>query len=252
MNRFLRLIAVAGMVCVAALAQAGPAFEAVSIKPVPAPTPVTMPAWRPVYNLDAARVEIRNYPLLLVLTRAFGVQIEQIAAPDFIRNEYFDVQATLPAGSTKEQVPAMLQTMLAERFQLTYYRESREYPETVLTVGKGGMKLPRLPDDAKRSNSQLALADGTMQITMTGRVKDLFPVMGSFGQFPQPVDETGLDGNYTWVRYQAPASADMTFGDASHESFRNMIEAAGLKLETRRVPKETIVVDHIEKTPTEN
>jgi len=31
-----------------------------------------------------------------------------------------------------------------------------------------------------------------------------------------------------------------------------MIEAAGLKLETRKVPKETIVVDHLEKKPTEN
>jgi len=31
-----------------------------------------------------------------------------------------------------------------------------------------------------------------------------------------------------------------------------MIEEAGLKLETRRVPKETIVVDHLEKIPTEN
>jgi uncharacterized protein (TIGR03435 family) len=31
-----------------------------------------------------------------------------------------------------------------------------------------------------------------------------------------------------------------------------MIEAAGMKLEERKVRKETIVVDHLERMPTEN
>ena len=40
--------------------------------------------------------------------------------------------------------------------------------------------------------------------------------------------------------------------EATQGSFKAMIEAAGLKLETRKVQKETIVVDHLEKKPTEN
>jgi uncharacterized protein (TIGR03435 family) len=190
--------------------------------------------------------------LLFVLARAFEVQSEQVVAPDFVRAEYFDIQAKLPAAAAKEQVPQMLQQMFAERFKLSYHRDTRNYQDTVLTVGKGGMKLARLPDGAKRSTSRVPLADGSTQITMTGRVTDLFPVMGSFGEFPHIVDETGLEGLYTWVRDQAPASAGMSFGDATHESFRNMLEAAGLKLETRTVPKDTIVVDHLEKSPTDN
>lgn len=144
MNRSVALVAVISLGCLAAAAQTKPGFEAVSIKFVPTPTPATMMNWRPVYNLDANRVEIRNYPLLLVLVRAFEVQLEQIIAPDFARDQYFDIQATLSEGATKE------------------------------------------------------------------------------------------------------------LGEASHESFRNMLEAAGLKLEMRKVPKETIVVDHIEQVPTEN
>jgi hypothetical protein len=217
MNRNVALVTAISFSCLAAAAQTKPVFETVSIQPVPTPTPATMVNWRPVYNLDAARVEIRNYPLLLVLVRAFEVQMDQVVAPDFARDQYFDVQATLPAGAGKEQIREMLQQMLTER-----------------------------------SESGVSLADGTMQITTKGKLADLFPVMGSFGQYPHPVDETGLSGLYTWVRYQAPAAAGMSFGEATHESFRNMLEAAGLKLEMRKVPKETIVVDHIEKTPTEN
>jgi uncharacterized protein (TIGR03435 family) len=75
--------------------------------------------------------------------------------------------------------------------------------------------------------------------------------MNSFGGL-QMVDETGLDGIYTWVRDQPPIAPGMSFQDAVQDSFKAMIEAAGLKLETRKVPKNTIGVDHLEKAPTEN
>ena len=44
----------------------------------------------------------------------------------------------------------------------------------------------------------------------------------------------------------------MTYKDVVQDAFRNMITSAGLKLETRKVLQETIVVDHLEKVPTEN
>jgi len=75
--------------------------------------------------------------------------------------------------------------------------------------------------------------------------------MNSFGGL-QMVDETGLDGIYTWVRVQLPPTPGMSYQDVVQDAFQAMIEAAGLKLETRKVPKETIVVDHLEKNPTEN
>lgn len=165
------------------------------------------------------------------------------------RNEYFEIEATLPPGRSREQVPEMLQTMLADRFKLAYHRETREYRVKVLTVGKSGMKLTRLPDDAREQSRSTRLADGSTRMTQTGTVKSLFPVMNSFGWL---VDETGLDGIYSWVRTQPPFSPDMTYQELAQESFKAMIEAAGLKLEGRTVRKETIVVDHLERVPTEN
>jgi uncharacterized protein (TIGR03435 family) len=241
-----------GLSCLAA-AQSRLAFEVVSIKPAPQPTPETIRSGeaRIAYNINAGRVQISGYTPAALLTRAFRVEPPQVDAPDFARGEYFEVQATLPEGATREQVPEMLQTMLIERFKLAYHRETREYQMSVLTVGKSGMKLPRLPDDTKLSSTSNRLADGSARMTQTGKVASLFAVMNSFGGL-QMVDETGLDGIYTWVQNLPPPAPGTSFQDAVQDSFRAMIEAAGLKLETRKVPKETIVVDHLEKNPTEN
>jgi uncharacterized protein (TIGR03435 family) len=228
------------------------AFEVVSIKAAPQPTPELIRSGYPVFNIEAARVRIVGYPTIALLATAFRVELPQVDAPDFARSEYFEIQATLPAGATRGQVPEMLQTMLAERFKLAYHRETREYQVTALTVGKGGMKLPRFPDGTQvLPSTSTRLSDGSARITQTGNVRSLFPVMNSFGGL-QMVDETGLDGIYTWVRNVPPVNPGMTYQDAVQESFKDMIEAAGLALEKRKVQKETIVVDHLEKMPTEN
>jgi uncharacterized protein (TIGR03435 family) len=231
----------------------GPRFEVVAIKPVPQPTPGRGRANRsPMrFTVDGARVLISGFPTISLLTRAFHVQLRQVDAPDFARDEFFEIQATLPVGATPEQVPEMLQAMLAERFKLAYHRETRQYQMNVLTVGKSGMKLPRLPDDTQMTSASKRLADGATRTTRVGKLSSFFPVMNSFGGL-QLMDETGLDGIYTWVQDQPPITPDMSQQDGLQESFKAMIEAAGLKLETRKVPLETIVVDHLEKTPTEN
>jgi uncharacterized protein (TIGR03435 family) len=231
-----------------------PRFEVVAIKPVPPPTPeqVLAGTGRPVFNVDGARVQIGGYSQLGLLMRAFRVEQRQLDASRIsLGSEYFEIQATLPAGAMPEQVPEMLQAMLAERFKLAYHRETRDYQVNVLTVGKNGMKLPRLPDGTRPASTSDRLPDGSTRMTQTGNVASLFPVMNSFGGL-QMVDETGLDGIYTWVRVQLPPTPGMSYQDVVQDAFQAMIEAAGLKLETRKVPKETIVVDHLEKNPTEN
>jgi uncharacterized protein (TIGR03435 family) len=202
-------------------------------------------------TVNAARVQLNGVPAISLLTRAFRVQSRQVDAPDFARDAFFEIQATLPAGATPEQVPEMLQAMLAERFKLAYHRETRQYQMNVLTVGKSGMKLPRLPDGTHMTSTSNRLPDGATRTTRIATLSSFFPVMNSFGGL-QLLDETGLDGIYTWVQDQPPITPDLSQRDGLQESFKAMIEAAGLKMETRKVPLETIVVDHLEKKPTEN
>ena len=224
----------------------GRRFEVVAIKPVPEPT-------RSAFNVDGAGVQISGYAMLGLLVRAFQVERPQLDTSRIsLPTEYFQVQATLPAGATPEQVPEMLQAMLAERFKLTYHRETREYQVGVLTVGKSGMKLPRLPDGARLPPASTRLPDDSTRMTQTSNVSAFFPLMNSPTDGLRIVDETGLDGIYTWVRDLPPTPPDMSYRDVEQDSVKAMIEAAGLKLETRKVPKETIVVDHLDKKPTEN
>ncbi len=220
---------------------------------MPQPTPETIRSGisRIAFQVDGVLLRISGYTPHQLLAAAFRVQPFQLDAPGFARDGHFEVQATLPAGATREQVPEMLQAMLAERFKLAYHRETREYQMAVLTIGKSGMKLPRLPDGTQARSRSERLPDESTRMTQTGTVTSLFPVMNSFGGLHM-VDETGLEGIYTWVRYMPPTSPDRTYQEVTQDSFKAMIEAAGLKLESRKVPKETIVVDHLEKTPTEN
>ena len=48
--------------------------------------------------------------------------------------------AKMPEGSTKEDAPRMLQSLLEERFKLTTHRAAAEHPVWALVVAKGGPK----------------------------------------------------------------------------------------------------------------
>ena len=53
----------------------------------------------------------------------------------------------MPEGATKEQVPEMLQALLADRFKLAIHHDTKERSVYALVVGKGGSKLKEPPAD---------------------------------------------------------------------------------------------------------
>ena len=65
----------------------------------------------------------------------------QIQGPAWLDMERFDVNATMPPETTKEQFRAMLQNLLAERFKLAIHRETKELPMYSLVVAKNGPKM---------------------------------------------------------------------------------------------------------------
>jgi uncharacterized protein (TIGR03435 family) len=62
-----------------------------------------------------------------MLTRAFGVRADQIQGCPAGQTLY-DIDATMPPGTTKEQFQEMLQNLLVERFHLEFHRERRNFP----------------------------------------------------------------------------------------------------------------------------
>jgi uncharacterized protein (TIGR03435 family) len=121
----------------------GPAFEVASVKVSP-PPPNGVMMFR-VGGLrdtaDPSRVNYQHVTLKALVAHAYGVKDYQVEGPQWLDSEQYDVMATLPEGAGKDQVPLMLQRLLAERFHLTLHKESKPLNVYTLSVAKGGPKL---------------------------------------------------------------------------------------------------------------
>jgi uncharacterized protein (TIGR03435 family) len=82
----------------------------------------------------------------------------------------FDIQANMPDGSNKDQMPEMLQALLADRFGMKIHKEQREDSVYALVVAKGGHKLKESPPDTdlpvEPAPGAIALPNGGGQIKM--------------------------------------------------------------------------------------
>jgi len=135
----------------AAFAQQTPAaaaapitFEVASIRP--APDIATMIAAHQMphdlgTHFDAGRIDIGFASLQDLICTAYGVKPYQVSGPDWLTSEHFDIVATLPAGATRDQVPQMLQALLADRFKLALHHDTHALPVYALVVAKGGTRL---------------------------------------------------------------------------------------------------------------
>src|SRR5947209_12153437 len=105
----------------AAFAQAPPSFEVASIKQA---APQQMGRQMVRMGGDAGRVDYANVSLKDVLARAYGVNAYQVSGPSWLDTERYDIAAKVPEGVAADQVPAMLQALLLDRFKMTVHKES--------------------------------------------------------------------------------------------------------------------------------
>jgi len=138
------VLSLAALLRAAAWAQsaAAPAFEVASIRPAQQPAQGVNLGMR----IDGAQVRA-TLALKDFIGIAYSVKVYQISGPDWLASEWFDIAAALPAGSAPGQIPEMLQSLLAERFQLKLHRDKKDFPVYALEVGRGGLKMPENPPD---------------------------------------------------------------------------------------------------------
>jgi len=206
-------------------------------------------------NLGAVRheeVTFGNAALVNCIRFAYNLASdEQIVGPDWIKSYpyFYDIDAKGAVGSTREQLQAMMQTLLKERFKLVVHREQREMSHYALVVAKGGAKMAavkELPPDYRGTNFGGRI-DNMMPMTLLAYLLSRF-------ETGRPIlDFTGLKGLYEvkleWALARGPAAA----GDSAGPSlFTALEEQLGLKLEGRKGPVEVLVVDSAEKVPAEN
>jgi uncharacterized protein (TIGR03435 family) len=313
-DQVMRALALGCLVLVApvgtvAQAPAPPAFEVASVR-------LSAPGTIASQQLLDTRATLIRQSLRSVLLLAFRVKDYQLSAPDWLQEVQIDVQATLPAGATRQHVPEMLQRVLAQRFGLVVRRELRPLDAYELTVDPAGARKMQEVEPANEldrafpigtfpSPEARASAD-RLEETLTGPVRtvrgnrevttvtarsmyslkmsdqgkpmyvlsaarmtmsDLATVLERL--IGQPVfDRTNLTGVYTFNIELPPSNATRDSvlrnrgGSVTNlqEGFAvppavlssEALKGLGLRLERRRAEIETIVVDRIERTPTDN
>jgi uncharacterized protein (TIGR03435 family) len=362
----------AGMVLAAGMLLAETEFEVANITPAAQPTPDLFRSGKIHIGMTVTktRVDIGGMPLTTLIQDAYRVKQFQVAAPEWAGQSRWDILAKLPDGASEDQVPDMLQALLADRFKLTIHHEKREQPVYELVVGKAGAKLEAsdpaadavpapsaagaadgdapggagrggppglfpgfggpfggggnvtINDDGRGGRGGAVItggAGGTTRISPSSNcgmhiefskltMATLADTLGSFLDKPV-VDDTELKGSYK-VAMDLPMevmfgmiqnmarSAGLPFGgpggpggggpggpggggpggrggfgdgpggalagcpdpgaalaagaDSSTAPIFQAVQQLGLKLQARKAPFDTIVVDHLEKAPTEN
>jgi uncharacterized protein (TIGR03435 family) len=152
----------------------------------------------------------------------------------------------------QDQLPKLLQALLAERFHLSIHREHKEQPVYALVPGKGGPRLHETShEDAKPGFRQRGYS-----FTFTNA--DMSNLAGVLSQLTRRkvVDRTGLRGQYDFTLSYAP-NRDGADREVSNDSpaannlpdtvFTALREQLGLNLESQKTQVEFIVVDHLER-----
>ena len=258
-------IAISAIGILAAQTPTLPKFEAASVKPAERCSMEN--------TIDDSRIALNGDPLNVILISAFKVKLDQIDGPSWLDGDCVVINAKYPDGAGKDQVPAMLQSLLAERFGLTYHKETRLRPGFALTVDKNGLKMKASDPNAKFGG----MPAGTVRFGATLKSSG---IKGSMDmgllvhllslRVSAPVEDlTGLMGKYdvdiSWAldpSFERPDAYAISYAQNHPDApvaptpgadlFTTIRDSLGLKLESRKQQVEFIVIDHIERAPTGN
>jgi uncharacterized protein (TIGR03435 family) len=232
--------------CAAAQNDAPLTFDSASIKPNRSGSGSSSSHTRP------ANVEMVNYSLVQVLTHAYQLKEYQIQAPEWMSSERFDILAKAPFGTPEKALPAMLQTLLAERFKLEAHRETKEFPVYGMVVAKGGFKLKAVEAGGGGMNSNGDEMGGQLKATKTTMER---MAQWLSRQVDRPViDMTGIPGSFDFELKYSRDNAKAESDNTPHYPIVPLAiqEQLGLRLEKRTAPIEILIVDRAEKVPIEN
>src|SRR5262245_37148300 len=88
------------------------------------------------------RIDFMNMPLRRLIRQAYDIHDSQIiGGPDWLDSQGFDVTATFVGEPTPERRRAMMQTLLRDRFKLTFHAEKRDMPIYALIVARADKRL---------------------------------------------------------------------------------------------------------------
>ena len=222
-------------------------FDVVSIKRSAPNAPPEIGAGQP-----GGRYRLANGPTRILIGVAYPTAAEIIGAPDWVTYENYDVTAVGGAGSTDDDVAAMMRSMLAQRFKLQARIEKRERPVYALTVARRGTLGPNMrsskctESDAGRAPCVARFDRGS--IAAGGFSMEWLAVNLRGGAGRPVVDRTGLAGGYDFtLEYALGTPSPDGAPDGKPSLFTALQEQLGLKLEPAQAALPVVVVERIER-----
>ena len=284
----IRSIVLCLLTAAVAFGQARKEFEVASIKPTADDPAMQASAG---LSINGSQVRIQSVSLKDYLGFAYEMRLNQIIGPDWLSTQRFDIAGKMPDGGKEDDVDEMLQSLLADRFQLKVHREMKEFAVYVMEVTKAGFKAPQTLTEEETKNVRISNikaggnADGAMIDFGNGSMLILGATTLEIKKMPMPiladmlgrfldrpvVDKTDLKASYdmtlnltpedrlTMLIRSAvaagvvlPPQALRLLDTASHDSLSNGLNKYGLTLRSSREQLEVLVVDSMQKQPTEN
>jgi uncharacterized protein (TIGR03435 family) len=238
-------VALSVFVSLALAADAPSTFEVASIRP--------SQEGREAVDVLPGSITMRNMRLTGAIRWAYNVLDVQVSGPDWLNTTRFDIVAKAGAPAKEPEMRKMMQTLLAERFKLELHRQTKEVNAMVLTVAKGGHKLKEVEQEGSPSFS-------TGKLNLSGKgatITQLISFLSREIRLPI-VDQTGLTGRYDYfMDINAYITDEMRNQSGPPVEAPSIIANAlqaqlGLKIEAKKMPLEVLVIDKMEKTPTDN
>lgn len=245
-----------------------PRFEVASVKPLDMTLADLLRTNYRSVSITDSRVELKGQTLPELIALAWNLTQDRVMnVPESVRGLFFDVQAIVPQGASKDTIPVMMQALLAERFKLSTHSAEETRSTYRMTVGKGTAKLQpatgagpgkcAVEGDHRmcRAMTMAEFATTLSQIGQIGRAAANSSGSGAAAILEwiidRPVeDATGLQGRFDFpfdYNRVGPASAD-----TPPVRVVDAVTALGLRLDSMKQTFPTVVVEHVEKTPTSN
>lgn len=223
-----------------------PRFEVASVRAAPPGADPQTGFWsRP----GIGRFRASHVSLVRLIELAYGIEGAQIAnEPGWMDTKLYDVDAKPEEGVslTREELKPCVQELLQERFHLVAHMETRSGRGYALVVANVGPHMK--PASAGRfAGERHPVSTGHLHVyncSMQQLAQYLTPAAG----FPV-ADQTGLSGNYDIdFDYNAKPEAESDLPPLNLA----LKQATGLLLKPQKVPAEMLVIDSVDKVPTEN
>jgi len=234
-------------------------YEVISVKPYKVDTSTRISIFTRVtangfsaQGMDLLGLVMNAYPVLTA-DQIIGLHSTSIFDERYSIEAKMDEKAAaalnkLPQDQQQETRRAMLQALLADRFNLKAHKETRELPLYNLVVAKGGPKLKESTE-----NDPGKWHGGWGEISGDGIAMIVMLRTFASQTHRYVVDKTGLSGKFSFSLkwnpldgQDVPAQLIDQFKDRP-DLFIALEEQLGLKLESAKGPVDVYVIDHIEK-----